>query len=334
VGDKLLRRRLARRGLDLSISRFAGNLGLASAPVSAKLASTVVHAAVATGGLTSAGICPHIVSLMKSELFAMLLTKLTISAAVVVDVSAASVLAIGAVRYATSDSSVWTDEPKETLLVAARAGDESPKPKASDVAAAKRSQDNLHKIALAMHEYHERKGHLPTAAIYGADRGMPLLSWRVPLLPYLGEKDLYQQFNLNEAWDSAHNKPLLAKMPRIYASPRSAAHSETTFYQVFAGKGSVFDGATPISLREVTDGTSSTLMVAEAWTPVQWTKPQDLPFDPKGRIAPLGGIFKDGFYFVAVDGAVHYAKKGFDEKKLRAVIMRASGELKDFDLEP
>ena len=32
------------------------------------------------------------------------------------------------------------------------------------------------------------------------------LSWRVALLPYVGEGKLYAEFKLDEPWDSAHNK--------------------------------------------------------------------------------------------------------------------------------
>ena len=33
-------------------------------------------------------------------------------------------------------------------------------------------------------------------------------------------KRLYDQFHLDEPWDSEHNKPLAAKMPAVYSSPQ------------------------------------------------------------------------------------------------------------------
>ena len=51
------------------------------------------------------------------------------------------------------------------------------------------------------------------------DSGKPLLSWRVAILPYLGHQDLYNKFNLDEPWDSAHNKALLKEMPSMYTCP-------------------------------------------------------------------------------------------------------------------
>ena len=61
----------------------------------------------------------------------------------------------------------------------------------------------------------------PYASRSGGDvpTGKALLSWRVALLPFLEENELYKQFHLDEAWDSDHNKKLLAKMPRVFAPP-------------------------------------------------------------------------------------------------------------------
>jgi hypothetical protein len=48
------------------------------------------------------------------------------------------------------------------------------------------------------------------------DARLPLLSWRVAILPDLGFDALYRRFRLNEPWDSPHNKALLGEMPGIY----------------------------------------------------------------------------------------------------------------------
>ncbi len=81
------------------------------------------------------------------------------------------------------------------------------------------SQNNLKQIGLAMHNYHATNNMLPPHATYDKN-GKPLLSWRVFILPYIEQQDLYKQFHLDEPWDSEHNKKLLAKMPVIYAFSR------------------------------------------------------------------------------------------------------------------
>ena len=109
-----------------------------------------------------------------------------------------------------------------------------------------RSATNLKRIARAIHAYLEANdNNFPAAAIVGPD-GTPLLSWRVAILPYLGEseKALYGQFKLSEPWDSPNNKALLAKMPKVYA-PVVAKDGEkdknVTHYLGFVGGGALFD---------------------------------------------------------------------------------------------
>ncbi len=70
-------------------------------------------------------------------------------------------------------------------------------------------------VGQAMLRYHEDKGHFPPAATYDKE-GKPLLSWRVALLPYLRHEKLYEQFHLDEPWDSEHNIKLLPQMPLAY----------------------------------------------------------------------------------------------------------------------
>ena len=76
---------------------------------------------------------------------------------------------------------------------------------------------DLKSIAVAMVNYNDAKRSFPPAAIADKD-GQPLLSWRVKLLPFLNQEDLYKQFHLDEPWDSEHNLPLVKKMPDCYAS--------------------------------------------------------------------------------------------------------------------
>jgi len=200
----------------------------------------------------------------------------------------------------------------------------------------KRSKENLKRIGEAIHKFVDTNNVFPTAAIYGKKNNMPLLSWRVSILPFLNEQALYKEFKLDEPWDSLHNKALLAKMPNVYAPPGiKTKEPNATFYQVFVGAGTLFDQDALINFRLIKDGTSNTIMAIEAGEAVPWTKPQDLPFDPGKDLPRLGGIFENGFHFLAADGFVHYAKKSFDPKKMCAAITRAGGEVLDItNLEP
>jgi hypothetical protein len=96
--------------------------------------------------------------------------------------------------------------------------------------------ENLKQLGTALHAYHDKFGHFPPAASYDL-QGKPLLSWRVHLLPFLGEDKLYQEFHLNEPWDSDHNKKLLSRMPAVYRTPDYQLDDQyITYYQVFVSE--------------------------------------------------------------------------------------------------
>jgi hypothetical protein len=180
-----------------------------------------------------------------------------------------------------------------------------------------------------MHNYHATYGHLPPRAIFSND-GKPLPSWRVLLLPFLEGDNLYKQFNLEEAWDSPHNQKLLAQMPKLFAGPNVETTEPATVYQAFVGPGAFFEGTNALSFgADFPDGTSNTLMIAEAAKAVPWTKPEDLPYHPAKPLPKLGGHTPGGFSAAFCDGSVHVLGQNIKELVLRSLITRNGGEVID-----
>src|SRR5262245_60688606 len=138
-----------------------------------------------------------------------------------------------------------------------------------------------------MHNYQDQHGRLPPAVVY-SDDGKLLLSWRVLILPYIEQQDLYAQFKLDEPWDSPNNIRLLEKMPRTFAPPRFKEHlvpPHHTVIHVIVGEGAAFEGREGLHLeKDFPDGTSSTILLVEAGHAVPWTKPEELIFDPNGPL--------------------------------------------------
>jgi hypothetical protein len=200
--------------------------------------------------------------------------------------------------------------------------------KVREAAARAQSQNNLKQLALAMHNYHDVNGSLPAQAIYDKD-GKPLLSWRVMILPYIEANNLYGKFKLDEAWDSPHNKKLLADMPKVYQAPAGKPkHPYGTFYQGFAGKGAIFDGKKGIRFADIPDGTSITIMFIEAPKDVPWTKPEDVPFDPGKPLPKMASMYSSGVFNAAIcDGSVRGISLSIKEDTLRAAITRNGGEV-------
>jgi hypothetical protein len=190
-----------------------------------------------------------------------------------------------------------------------------------------RGINRLKQIALAMHNYHDATGSFPPAAIFDKD-GKPLLSWRVLLLPFLDANELHKEFHLYEAWDSEHNKKLLARMPSVFKAEVANARPYETFYLGFKGKGAFFEGKKGTKIADITDGTSLTLMVVEAADSVPWSKPDDLPFDPAKPLPKLG-FREEGSSAAYCDGSVRLVPRSTSEQKLKALITRNGGEVID-----
>jgi hypothetical protein len=161
----------------------------------------------------------------------------------------------------------------------------------------------------------------------------------------LDQSELYKEFRLNEPWDSPHNKKLLAKMPKVFASPGvKTRQPHSTFYQVIVGPEAVFPQAhlpapvpggrrpgPPRVEHSFPDGMSNTLLIVEADTAVPWTRSEDVAYNPKKPLPRLGGVFPNFFHAVCADGSVRTLPKTLNPATLRAAITPAGGELIDWE---
>jgi hypothetical protein len=173
--------------------------------------------------------------------------------------------------------------------------------------------------------------HYPPAASVDKN-GKPLLSWRVLILPYLDQNDLYRQFKLDEPWDSEHNKKLIEKMPDVYrvpALPSLPDHSTTYFVPV--GKETVFHDDQGTPTKDIRDGVSNTILIVEADADqaVIWTKPVDWQFDAKEPTRGLGALRDDGFLAAFGDASIHQLSPQRDKQRIPALFTRAAGDRVD-----
>ena len=199
-------------------------------------------------------------------------------------------------------------------------------------------QNNLKQIMLAQHNYESSNAEF---AVNSFDmNGKSLLSWRVHILPYIEQEELYKQFKLDEPWDSGHNKKLIAKMPNVFANPAVAkAEPGFTHFRSFAMKKNKddikaflpFEAGEKRQITSITDGTSNSIAVIEAADAVVWTKPDYLRYDPNGKLPRVGAGFKDGFNVAFADGSVRFVKSTIDEKMLRYSITINGGEVGGLD---
>ena len=195
------------------------------------------------------------------------------------------------------------------------------------------SMNNMKQILLAILDYEKAHGTLPPAYIADKD-GKPLLSWRVLILPYLDCKDLYDQFHLDEPWDSDHNKQLIEKMPGFYRDYLSKLRDSS-------GKRTISPSAVrrpsfPARKRENRPRDRPISNPNHAGRGVgrqgrDRTKPDDFEYDEKDPIKGLVGL-NDGFFFTGwADASVDRVKASIDPKILLALFTREGCQ--EFDQE-
>lgn len=194
--------------------------------------------------------------------------------------------------------------------------------------------NQLKQIGLALHNLHEEASYfLPSQEEHPEfydENGQLKVSWRVHLLPYMDQKPLYEQFKLDEAWDSPNNAPLAKNMPDVYKSPDTPVNSNKTRFRVFEGKRekdgegeekmtTLFPLGQPARMRDTKDGLSYTMMVVEAGPDkaIEWTKPGGLnPAQPKaelGETASQVAILKG-------DGSISLVKKDLEDAQWKEMI--------------
>lgn len=184
------------------------------------------------------------------------------------------------------------------------------------------SINNLRQIGLAFHNYHDTYKTFP-AAIQIGPKNIPH-SWRITLLPFLDQAPLYKQYRQDEPWDSESNKKVLAEMPSVFRCPRDQRTSQDTSYFTFVGPETLF-GSRKAIIAQIVDGTSNTILVVESKRQVPWTKPDEIEFDSRQAVMPLGGWYPNGFCLVMFDGRALFLPQHVDQQLLKYMIMHSDG---------
>lgn len=195
--------------------------------------------------------------------------------------------------------------------------------KVREAAARANELNNLKQISLGMHNHASATGRLPVA-----DQN---LSWRVHILPYIEQDNLYRQFDRNAAWNAGRNSSHADTFIKTYQSPLDDPPTAQTHYRVFTGEDSVFDtnlwrGAPPFPMF-AKDGSSNTLLIIDTAETVPWPAPKEVLLQKGGQFPEFGHPKRSHILIATCDASVRAVeKKAMDAAKIRALATANGGE--------
>ena len=229
-------------------------------------------------------------------------------------------------------------------------------------------QNNLRQIGVALHIYHSARRQLPIGCldkrITSTNPAGRQLAWSAELLPQLEEPALWQRIDFESTYDSAINAAAAIATVAIYVCPSTArtapgrvgtvvanplAATDTAGYrgaaidyggiygaaQTSPSANGVFLYDRPVTLSDVTDGTSHTLAIAEdsgrGWsTNGEWINGENI-YDVGGPINKQqdNEIWSDhpgGAMVLWCDGGVVLLSEATELSVVRAMCTRGRGD--------
>ncbi len=199
------------------------------------------------------------------------------------------------------------------------------------LAARKMTQSNqMRQVGLALLEYEQVYRAFPPAYTVDSD-GRPLHSWRTLILPFMEQASLYQKIDLNKPWDDPANAAARETVVSIYNDPNSGGPSNLTSLAAIVSDQSIFPGSEQISFRDISDGSSNTILISEVTREqgIQWMEPRDLSNQEFIHLAaePRGlSTYFDGFHVVMADGSIRFIVSSVDIVALQSMVTRDGSE--------
>lgn len=198
-------------------------------------------------------------------------------------------------------------------------------------------------LAKALNAYCDRYGSYPPP--YSVDAtGKPLLSWRVAILPFMGFEDLYQEFAIDQPWDSPLNMTLIKKMPQVFCSSNSpdAFGNKQPNFVLVTGNRTMFPPGKPMGYKQVAD--TPTLLLVETLNGLNvWSQPGDIDLPLTGPslgntpMSSIGGLHTQVALGVDTQGNAVIIPRTTSTAELDALITPNSGDpnaSKDWTIHP
>ena len=195
--------------------------------------------------------------------------------------------------------------------------------------------NQMKQLLLSFHNYADVSGNnqLPPPFTVDDD-GKPLHSWRVLVLPFIDQVELYRSIRLDEPWDSEHNKQFHDKMPSVFRCPVSTLgnpNRDTVYCMVVGNETIGVPDGKGSTMYMITDGMSNTIALVERKTPVCWMEPVDVLQEHaylgvNKHEFGIGSEHSGGVIVAIADGSVRFMKEGIPLDILKALLTKAGGE--------
>ncbi|QDV67878.1 hypothetical protein Poly24_15830 [Rosistilla carotiformis] len=189
--------------------------------------------------------------------------------------------------------------------------------------------NNIKQIALAMHNYHDAYQAFPPAFTVD-EAGQPLHSWRTLILPFLEQKALYDQIDLNKPWDDPANQQVASTVIKVFGCPSATDHSATGYVAVVDPSGAM-TGPVGTRFRDILDGSANTILFVEVGSEhaVPWMSPHDIDLATFESFAGQDRQLSNhpgGTHVSLCDGAVRFLANSTDAEIRRSLITKAGNE--------
>ncbi len=194
--------------------------------------------------------------------------------------------------------------------------------KVREAAARMSEMNNMKQVSLGALNHAAGNNQLPPAE--------GRVSWRVHILPYVEQDNVYRQFNLNQAWNEGQNQQIASVLIKTYVSPLDEPGTTQTHYRTFTGPDTIYDpklmkGAVFPSY--IIDGTSNTIFAVDTTEMIPWPQPKEIPFTPNGSFPELGHAKRAQGLAALCDGSVKaFEKKAMNANLLRSLVTANGGE--------
>lgn len=161
---------------------------------------------------------------------------------------------------------------------------------------------NLEAIHYALRQYHAEYGSLPPAAQKN-DRNLPVNSWRVHLLPWLGRRNHNLRYKLDEPWFSEWNRQFVSLMPArspqfgpgVFESwNEDYRPGQQTRFLAVTGPGTPWPDEGTIRLSDIPQPARTVLLLEVPDSQIHWMEPYDLPLSELYITGPVHALFADG----------------------------------------